>query len=126
MNNFFNSLPRFTPHWDYKPTNAIHADSPGVYTNEKILNLIILDKIHIKSDVIDRGVLNRVRKPILYSFVLDKPPVYKFFCEPETIHFNKINISVLNTITLYLEDDNSQEVNFNGETMTFTPQMIKI
>ena len=22
----------FTPFWDYKPTIAIHADSPGVYT----------------------------------------------------------------------------------------------
>ena len=33
---FFHTLLGFTPYWDYKPTNAIHSDSPGVYTNEKI------------------------------------------------------------------------------------------
>ena len=25
----------FTPYWDHKPTNAFHADSPGVYTSVK-------------------------------------------------------------------------------------------
>ena len=47
------------------------------------------------------------------------------FGEPETIHY-KLNKSVLNTITFYLEDDNNEEVNFNGETLNFTLQMIEI
>ena len=34
--------------------------------------------------------------------------------------------SVLNTITFYLEEDNFQEVYFNGETLTFTLELIKI
>ena len=62
----------------------------------------------------------------MFSFVLDKKPGYKVFCEPETIHYKKINKSVSNTIMFYLEDDSSGEVNFNGETLTFTLQMIKI
>ena len=67
-----------------------------------------------------------LRHSILYSFILDKKPGYKVFSEPETIHYKKTNKSVLNTITLfYLEDDNQEEVNFNGETLTFTIQMIK-
>ena len=28
--SFFHTLFGFTPYWDYKPTNAIHADAPGV------------------------------------------------------------------------------------------------
>ena len=36
-----------------------------------------------------------------------------------------MNQSVLNTILFYLEDDDHEEVNFNGETLTFTMQMIK-
>ena len=36
------------------------------------------------------------------------------------------NKSVVNTITFYLKDDNDEEVNFNGKTLTFTLQMIKI
>ena len=80
----------------------------------------------MKCDVIDGSVVNGNRQAILYSFVLDKPSGYKVFSEPETIHYKKINKSVSNTITFYLEDDNNKEVDFNRETLTFTLQMIKI
>ena len=32
----------------------------------------------------------------------------------------------MNTLSFYLEDDNHEELNFNGETLTFTLQMIKV
>ena len=35
--SFFIALLDFTPHWVYRPTNAIHAVSLGVYTSEKLL-----------------------------------------------------------------------------------------
>ena len=35
---FFKILLGFAPCWDYKPTNVIHADSPGVNTSDKISN----------------------------------------------------------------------------------------
>ena len=34
--SFFHLLLHFTPYWDYKPTNAIHANSPSVYTSDNI------------------------------------------------------------------------------------------
>ena len=46
--SFLNTVFCFTPFWDYKPTNAIQAVSPGVYTSEKILKLKTIDKIHCK------------------------------------------------------------------------------
>ena len=116
--SFFSTILGFTPGWDYKHYNQ--------YLSQKIVNLSNTNKIHLKCDAIDGSVVNGVRQPILYSFVLDKPAGYKIFSEPETIHYKKINKSVLNTITFYLEDDNNKEVNFNGETLTFTLQMIKI
>ena len=125
--SFFHTILGFDPYWDYKPTNAIHADSPGVYTNDKlILNLNTINKIHLKCDIIDGSVVDGVRQPILFSFVLDKPSGYKVFCEPVTIHYKKINRSILNATTFYLEADNNEEVNFNGETLTFALQLIKI
>ena len=125
--SFFQTLLGFTPYWDYKPTNTTFADAPGVYTSDKIiLNLKTINKIHLKCDCIYGSIQDGVRQPIIFSFVLDKPSGYKVFCEPETIHYKKINKSVLNTITFYLEDDDHKEVNFNAETLTFTLQMIKI
>ena len=124
--SFFHTFLGFEPYWDYKPTNSNIIPIPGVYISNKILNLSMINKIHLKCDCIDGSIQDGVRQPILFSFVLDKPSGYKVFCEPETIHYKKINKSVLNTITFYLEDDHNEEVNFNGETMTFTLQMIKI
>ena len=116
--SFFSTILGFTPGWDYKHYNK--------YISQKIVNLSNTNKIHLKCDVINGSVVNGLRQSMLYSFVLDKKPGYKVFSEPETIYYKKINKSVLNTITFYLVDDNNEEVDFNGETLTFTLQMIKI
>ena len=116
--SFFSTILGFIPGWDYKHYKK--------YVSQKIVSLSNTNRIHLKCDAIDGSVVNGIRQPILYSFVLDKPSGYKMFSEPETIHYKKINESVLNTITFYLEDDNNEEVDFNGETLTFTLQMIKI
>ena len=116
--SIFSTILGFTAGWDYKHYNQ--------YISQKIVNLSSTNKIHLKFDAIDGSVVDGVRQPILYSFVLDKPSGYKVFCEPETIHYKKTNKFVLNTITFYLEDDNNEEVNFNQETLSFALQMIKI
>ena len=92
-NSFFSTVLGFTPGWDYKHYNK--------YTSQKIVNLGSTNKIHLKCDVDDGSVVDGMRQRILYSFVLDKLPGYKVFCEPETIHYKKINKSVLNTIAFY-------------------------
>ena len=116
--SFFSTVLGFTSGSDFKHYNE--------YTSQNILNLGSTNKIHLKCNVIIGSVVNDLRKPILYSYVLDKLPGYKVSSEPETIHYKKINNSVLNTITFYLEDDNNEEIDFNQETLTFTLQMIKI
>ena len=116
--SFFSTILGFTASWDYKHYNH--------YLSRKIVNLSSTNKIHLKCDAIDGSVVDGVRQPILYSFVLDKPSGYKVFCEPEKILYKKINKSVLNKLTFYLEDNNNKVVDFNQETMTFTLQLIKI
>ena len=116
--SFLSTILGLTSGWDYKSYNQ--------YLSQKILNLSNTNKINLKCDCIDGSIQDGVRQAILFSFVLDKPSGYKVFCQPETIHYKKMNKSVLNTITFYLEDDNNETVNFNGETLTFTLQMIKI
>ena len=79
--SFFSTILGFTAGWDYKHYNQ--------YLSQKIVNLSSTNKIHLKCDAIDGSIVNGVRQPILYSFVLDKPSGYKVFCEPETIHYKK-------------------------------------
>ena len=117
-NRFFCNAVGFTSGWDYKHYNE--------NTSQKIVNSSSTNKLHLKCDVIDGSVVIGLRRPILYSLLLDKPVGYKVFSQHETVHFKKVNKSVLNTITFHLEADNNEDVDFNGETLTFTLQMIKI
>ena len=96
--SFFSTILGFSSGWDYKHYHQ--------YLSQKIVNLSNTKKIHLKCDCIDGSIQDGVRQPILFSFVLDKPSGYKVFCQPETLHYKKINKSVLNTITFYLEDNN--------------------
>ena len=91
--SFFSNMFGFTPGWDYKHYNK--------YISQKILNLGNTNKIHLRCGLIDGSVVNGLKQPMLYSFILDKLPGYKVFCEPETIHYKKINKNILNTITFF-------------------------
>ena len=115
---FLSTILGFTPHCDYQHYNK--------YISPKIVNLSSKNKIQLKCYWIDGSVVVGLRQPILYSFVLDKLPGSKVLTEPETKHNKKLNKSVLNTSTFYLEDENHEEVDFNGETLTFALQTIKV
>ena len=96
----------------------------GSYQSEKPITGI--DKIHLKCDCIQGSIVNGIREPILYSFALSSPPGHKIYKEPRVKLFKKINKSILSHITFYFEDDDYKPVDFNGETINFTCQLIKI
>ena len=80
--SLFSTILGFNYGWDYNYYNE--------YISRKIVNISSTNKIHLKCDVIDGFLVNGVRQAMLFSFVSDKPAGYKAFCEPETIHYNKI------------------------------------
>ena len=45
-----------------------------------------MNKIHLKCDANDGFVVNSFRQLLLCKLLLYKPPGYKVFCEPETVH----------------------------------------
>ena len=96
------------------------------YKNEKPINITGIDKVHLNCDCINGSILNGIREPVLYSFALSSPRGYKVYKEPRIKLFKKINNSFLSHITFYLEDDDHKSVDFNGETISFTCQLIKI
>ena len=98
----------------------------GSYKNDKPINITGIDKVHLKCDSIEGSIVNGVREPILFSFALSSPPGHKIYKQPRVKLFKKTNKSVLSHITFYFEDDDHKLVDFNGETISFTCQPIKI
>jgi len=99
---------------------------PGNHRSEKPAMITSIDKVHLKTDCVDGSIVNGIRESILFSFNLSAPPGYKIFKEPTTILYKKINRTKLDRISFYLEDTNHNPVDFNGESLTFTVQIIKI
>ena len=97
----------------------------GSYKSDKPINISGIDKIHLKCDCIQGSIMDGIREPILYSFALSSPPGFKIREEPRVKLFKKINRSVLSHINFYFEDDDHKSFDFNGETISFTCQLIK-
>ena len=55
----------------------------------KTVNLSGTNKIHSKCNIVNVSIVNGLRQPIPFSFVLHKPNSYKVFCETETIYYKK-------------------------------------
>ena len=99
---------------------------PGTHESEKPVMITTTDKVHLKCDCVDGSIVNGIREQILFSFNLSAPPGYKIIKEPTTVLYKSINKTRLDTIQFFLEDSNHDSVDFNGETLTFTIQIIKI
>ena len=97
----------------------------GSYKGDIPINITGIDKIPLKSDCIDGSIVDGVREPILYSFALSAPPGYKLYKKSRVKLSKKVNKSVLSHITFYLEDDDHKPIDFNGETISFTCQLIR-
>ena len=126
--SFFYTILGFTQSHSYPldDLEGFYQLIPGSYQSERPINITGIDKVHLKCNVVDGSIVNGVREPILYSFALDQPPGHKIYKEPKVKLFKKINKSVLSHIIFYLEDDDNNPVEFNGETISFTCQLIKI
>ena len=96
----------------------------GTHKGDWPINLTGIDKVQLKCDCIHGSIVNGVREPILYSFALSSPPGHKIFKEPRVKLFKKINKNVMSHISFHLEDDDHKPVDFNGELISFTCQLI--
>ena len=100
--------------------------SPDTYKSEKPNNFTGIDKIHLMCDCTNGSNVNGVRESILFNFTLDKLPGHKIYKKPRIKHFKILKISVLYPITIFLEDYDHKSVDFNGETKSFTCQLVKV
>ena len=98
----------------------------GTHTSEKPVMTTTTDKVHLKCDCLVGSIVNGIREQILFSFNLSAPPGYKIIQEPTTVLYKLINKIRLDTIQFFVEDSNQKRVDFNGETLTVTIQIIRI
>ena len=125
--SFFYTILGFTQSRSYPldDIDGFYQIIAGSYKSDRRNNITGIDKIHLKCDCIQSSIVNGIREPISYSFALSSPSGHKIYKEPRVKLFKKINKFVLSHITFYFEDDDHKPVDFNGEIISFTCQLIK-
>ena len=125
--SFFHTILGFTrSRYALDDIDGFYQLIAGLYESDRTINITGIDKSHLKSNCINGSVVNGVRDSTLHSFALSAPPGQKIYKEPRVKLFKKINKSVLSHISFYFEDDDHKSVDFNGETISFTCQLVKI
>ena len=98
---------------------------PGTYKNYRPIDITGIDEIHLKCNVIDGTLENGCSRNLFCTVLLSLHHlVIKYIKNLESNFLKKINKSVLSHITFFLEDDDHKRLDFNGETKSFTCQLI--
>ena len=115
--SFFYTILGFTQSHSYPldDIDGFYQLIAGFYKSDKPINILEIDKVHLKCDCIQGSIMNGTREPIFYSFVLDQPPGHKLYKEPRIKLFKKINKSVLSHKDFYFEDNDHEPVDINGK-----------
>ena len=125
--SFFYTIPGFTRSHSHPldDIEVFHQLIAGSYKSDKPIHITGIDKVHTQCNVVDGLIVNGIPEPILCSFALSVPPAHKIHNQPRVKLFKKVNKAVLSHITFFLEDDDYKALDFNGETISFTCQLIK-
>ena len=99
---------------------------PATHKSIKPINITGNNKVNLKCVCFDGSTLKGVREPNLFSFAWDKPPRHKIEKRTQNKTFQERNKYVLSHITIYLEHDDHKTVDFKGETISLTSQLVKI
>jgi len=90
----------------------------GEHEGENIVDILSVNSILVNCDIIEGSYLNGVQEPVLYSFFPDVPPGYKMNEKPNTVVYLPVTIPAINSIHIWLTDQNLKPLNLRGETIT--------
>jgi hypothetical protein len=90
----------------------------GEHEGEQIVNILSVNTILVNCNIIEGSYINGVQKPVLYSFFPDVPPGYKINEKPSTAVYLPVTIPRINSIHVWLTDQNHRPLNVREEEIT--------
>lgn len=93
-------------------------EGAGEHEGENIVDILSVNSILVNCDIIEGSYLNGMQEPVLYSFFPDVPPGYKMNEKPNTVIYLPVTIPTINSIHIWLTDQNHKPLNLRGETIT--------
>ena len=110
---------------DFKRYNSINSllrfDSKlytsGFNESENMVNILTINSILVHIHIISGSYVNGSTQPTIYSFFPDVSPGYKIIENPHNLLYLPTNADTIHSFTIWLTDQNGEELNLRGENL---------
>ena len=90
----------------------------GDHEGSSIVNILKVNSIFVNCDLVSGSFVNGTHEPVLYSFFPNVPPGYKVIETPSSPVFLPVSQDYIESIRLWLTDQDRDAINLRGETLT--------
>ena len=88
--------------------------STGFHESENMVNILKINSILVNIDIISGSYVNGSTQPTIYSFF----PGYKIIENPHYLLYLPITSDTMHSITIWLTDQNGNELNLREENLS--------
>ena len=107
----------------YNSINSLLGFDNKLYTSgfnesDNMINILTINSILVNIDIISGSYVNGSTQPTIYSFFPDVSPGYKIIENPHNLLYLPITSDTILSITIWLTDQNGNELNLRGENLS--------
>lgn len=99
--------------------------SKGMHKSSNIVQINSVNTLLVNVDFITGSYFNNLLSNSIYNFYPIVPPGYKIVEKPSTLIYYRINKKVIDSVKLWLTDQNGNNINLQGEIITIKIQIRK-
>ena len=90
----------------------------GLHESENMVNILTINSILVNIDIISGSYVNGSTHPTIYSFFPDVSPGYRIIEYPHNLLYLPITADTIHSITIWLTDQNGNELKLRGENLS--------
>ena len=90
----------------------------GFHESQNMVNILSINSILVNIDIISGSYVNGSTQPTIYSFFSDVSPGYNIFKNPHNLLYLPITSDTIHSISIWLTDQNGNELNLRGENLS--------
>ena len=83
-----------------------------------MVNILTINSMLVEIDIISGSYINGFTQPTIYSFFSDVSPVYKIIENRHNLLFLPTTSDTSHSITIWLTDQNGNDLNLRGENLS--------
>ena len=115
----------------YNSINSLLGFDSKLYTSgfnesENMVNILTINSILVNVDIISGSYVKGSTQPTIYSFFPNVCPGYKIIENPHNLLYLPITADTIHSITIWLTDQNGNELNLQGENLSMRFQLREI